>query len=113
VTNTIIPSSGEIRHGAHIDLNVHQLRAGDRVLFEPEYGRPRFDTIDLVDANVMAIDGVRYCVTAAKARFRPARGEAWEQALIATLEAAYARAPAAYERERGRLVLKARRGDGR
>lgn len=110
MTSTIIPSTGEIRQGAHIDLNIHRLKAGDRVLFEPEYGRPRIDTIDLVEANSMAIDGARYCVTTVKARFRPARGEAWEQALIATLEAAYARAPLAYARERGRLVLKARRG---
>lgn len=109
MTFTLIPSTGEQRQTAHIDLNVHRLVAGDRVLFEPEHGRPRIDTIDLVEANEMAIDGVRYSVTAAKARFRPARGEDWERALIGALEAAYASAPADYEKARGRLVLQARR----
>jgi hypothetical protein len=51
VTFTIRPSDGAVRSGPYINLNWRRLKAGERVLYEPEYGRPRVGDIGRLEGN--------------------------------------------------------------
>jgi hypothetical protein len=110
VTSTLIPSTGEMRQGAHIDLNWRRFAAGERVLFEVEFGRPEIGTIAAMDGNraiVAEEEGLRggnVLVTALKHRIRAAAGAKAEAELLARLAASHAEAPHLYDAARAGIV---------
>lgn len=107
MTQFLRPSDGAVRQGAHINLNVKGFKTGDRVLFEPEFGRPVVDTIDLMDANVACIDGARILVINVYGRLRPGTSEEDERRLVDELKAAVAESAARYHQsERKRIMRK-------
>lgn len=109
MTTFLRPSDGAVRQGTHIDLNHRGYKAGERVLFEPEFGKPCVDTIDAMDGNWAAIDGARILVTNIKGRIRPGTTEEQERALVAALEAAFAASPVEYHQSARRRVMREHR----
>lgn len=107
MTSQLIPSTGEVRPGAFIDLNRRGYKAGERVLFERVLGRPAIDTIDGFDPgnpNIAIIDGVRTIVVDIKGRVPAGMTAAAEAALIAELEAAFAAGAHLYDQHRQRIL---------
>lgn len=112
MTSILIPSTGEMRHGAHIDLNWQRFAAGERVLFEVEFGRPEIGTIETMEGNRAIVaacaeekqSGGSIFVTNIKHRIRPTAGAAHEAELLKRLAASHAEAPHFYNTARAAIV---------
>lgn len=104
MTAFLRPSDGAIRQGAYLNLNRLGLSAGDRVLFEVEYGLPEIGTVDRVDGNRLVIDGGNIFMTNVKHRIRAGAGAAAETELLRRLIAFHAQLPFRYNQEREKIV---------
>jgi hypothetical protein len=110
MTSYIRPSDGAVRQGAYINLNWQEFAAGERVLFEAEFGRPEIGTIETMHGNRAIIaaepgqSGGNVFVTNIKHRIRSTAGTDAEAELLRRLTVAHAEAPHTYSARRAVIV---------
>jgi hypothetical protein len=100
------PSDGAVRQGGHIDLNIRGFKAGDRVLFEAEFGHPRIDIVDRMDGNDAIIDGTPVLVTKLSGRIPAALAAEDEAALLGELKRCFAGGAHLYQEARKPILRK-------
>jgi hypothetical protein len=113
VTDTLIPSTGEVRPGHFVNLNRRGYRPRERVLFEKMFGRPEIGTIAMMDPgnpNIAIIEpedgraALRVIVVDIKGRLPAGATPEAERALVAALEAAFAGHRHIYDQHRKRIL---------
>jgi hypothetical protein len=109
----LIPSTGEVRDGAFINLNIRRYRPGERVVFEKPFGSPYVGTIAMMDVgnpNLAIIDpegervAMRVIVVDIRGRMPAGASPEAEADLVAALAAAFAAAAHLYDQHRKRIL---------